>query len=85
MLGTGAWFFTCIFHYIFTATICFIMISLFYDEKLRRSEIERVALVVELISGGVGFEPGLCETLEPMFSGPFASVCQISFTHTPSS
>lgn len=45
--------FTCIFHDIFTA-ICFIIISLFYDEKLRLSEIERVALVVELVSGGVG-------------------------------
>jgi len=42
-----------IFHDIFTATICFI-ISLFYDEKFRLSEIERVALVVELVSSGVG-------------------------------
>lgn len=58
MLGTGARFFTCIFHYIFTATICFIMISLFYDGKLRHSEIERVALVVEWWSGDLNQEFG---------------------------
>lgn len=53
MLGTVLSSLHTFFYDIFTATVCFI-ISLFYDEKFRLSEIEQVALVVELVGSGVG-------------------------------